>query len=343
MKDVTGLVGRDDLVEKAAQEFRKGRHIILTGEAGSGKSAVLEGVLERVERRRDERQKIDSESDVLPDEEEKQRILKEFGERRKVRTQTLVFVVDHQPKGQFISIARRLLEVGILPPESLDLSEKFQNMSPAEIQWSDIKRQVNRLSIRDLTGAIVPAIHDHDGKIYIAVDDLTDTTPTLVAFWLAILEKAQLIGCASQKKKNLSRLWWKLTEIEVPPLPAEAATAIVRTYVQKTGMLIEAPELFFSHVVAQSGGNPQAIADMLTDSGKERVVDKRKIREMKHAAGVRYLDFTPVMIIAGAGIVGARYVAMGMGDTALYVLAGLGAALFMALRVFLARGAGKAN
>jgi hypothetical protein len=56
---------------------------------------------------------------------------------------------------------------------------------------------------------------------------------------------------------------------------------------------------------------------MLDDSAKERVVDKRRIREMKHAAGVRYLDFTPVMIVSGACIIGARYVAIGLGDTTL--------------------------
>lgn len=64
---------------------------------------------------------------------------------------------------------------------------------------------------------------------------------------------------------------------------------------------------------------------------------------MQHAAGVRYVDFTPVMVVAGALIVGTRYVAMGLGDTALYVFAGLGAAIFMAVRYFLFRGAGKAN
>jgi len=31
MKDITGLIGRENLVEKAAQEVRKGRHVILTG------------------------------------------------------------------------------------------------------------------------------------------------------------------------------------------------------------------------------------------------------------------------------------------------------------------------
>jgi hypothetical protein len=80
-------------------------------------------------------------------------------------------------------------------------------------------------------------------------------------------------------------------------------------------VLIESPELYVSHVVKQSGGNPQAIADMLDNSVKERMVDKRQIREMKHQAGVRYLDFTPMMLISGACIIGARYLAIGLGDS----------------------------
>ena len=116
-------------------------------------------------------------------------------------------------------------------------------------------------------------------------------------FWLAVFE-AQVIGCASAKKANLAKLWWKMTEIAVLPLTPETTREIVQTYITKQGMLIESPSLFAGHIVKQSGGNPQAIADMLEDSSKERLVDKQRIREMRHAAGVRYFDFTPVMIVA---------------------------------------------
>ena len=64
---------------------------------------------------------------------------------------------------------------------------------------------------------------------------------------------------------------------------------------------------------------------------------------MKHAAGVKYLDFTPVLIVALAAVIGARYLAIGTGDTALYVFAGMLAAVVLSVRVFLVRGAGKAN
>ena len=106
---------------------------------------------------------------------------------------------------------------------------------------------------------------------------------------------------------------------------------------------MESPPLFIAHLVQQANGNPQALADLLADASKERLVDKRKIREMRHAAGVRYLDFTPVMIVALASIVGARYLAMGTGDTELYIFAGMLAAVVISVRVFLFRGAGRAS
>jgi MoxR-like ATPase len=34
VKHVTGLIGRDDLIERVTREARKGRHLLLTGRPG---------------------------------------------------------------------------------------------------------------------------------------------------------------------------------------------------------------------------------------------------------------------------------------------------------------------
>ncbi len=303
MEKITGLIGRDALVETARQEIKKGKHVLLTGTLGIGKSAVLAAVLETVPAGR-----------------------------------IVLRLYDHQAKGQFVEMARQMLHQGLLDAKALDLPEKFQATAPAAIPWDDIKRQVNRLSIRDLTQAIIPALAECPDKPLIAVDDLTYLTPTQQAFWLAVFDHAQIVGCASEKKKGLRKLWWKMREIPVPALDADTAKTLVRTYIARQGVLIESPELYVSHVVKQAGGNPQAIADMLDESGKERLIDKRKVREMRHEAGVHYLDFTPVMLVAGASVVAMRYVAMGLGDKMLYVMAGIGAALFLSFRLLLMRG-----
>jgi hypothetical protein len=106
---------------------------------------------------------------------------------------------------------------------------------------------------------------------------------------------------------------------------------------------VESPPLFIAHRVQQANVNPQALADLLADSSKERVVNQQRIREMRHTAGVKDLDFTPVMIVALASVVGAHYLAIGTGDTERYIFAGMRAAVMISLRVFLFKGAGKAN
>ena len=88
---------------------------------------------------------------------------------------------------------------------------------------------------------------------------------------------------------------------------------------------------------------PFSLTAFIRLDARERQTDRRPIRAMRHAAGVRYFDFTPVMIVALASVIGARDLAIGTGDTELYIFAGMLAAVVISLRVFLFRGAGRAN
>ena len=305
MDDIVGLIGRDEQVADLVAEIRKGKHVILTGPVGIGKSAVLREALKRAP--------ID----------------------------LLIKLDDYQAKGQFIEIARQMLVLGLVSAMELGLPVKFHNLPVADIDWKEVKNQINRMSMRDLTHAIIPALARADTKPIIAVDDLTSLTPTQMAFWLAIFDHAQVIGCASEKKPRVKKLWWKMKEIVVKPLPHDVIRQVVKKYIETKGVLIESPDLYISHVVKQSGGIPQAIYDMLDESGKERIIDKRKVREMRHEAGVSYLDFTPMVMILGAVIVSMRYIGMGTGDKTLYIMGGMGAALFLTFRFFIFKGVGR--
>ena len=307
MDNVVGLLGREEVVDNLVAEIKKGKHVILTGPIGIGKSAVLWAALERVGKQID----------------------------------WLIMLRDHQAKGQFVDMARQMLALGLISAEELDLPVKFHGVPSSKIDWREVKSQINRASMRDLTQAIIPALARAERKPLIAVDDLTTLTPTQMAFWLAIFDHAQIIGCASEKKSRIRKLWWKMKEIEIKPLPPEVIRAVVKSYIQAKGILIESPDLYISHIVKQSGGVPQAIHDMLDESGKERIIDKRKVREMRHDAGVFYLDFTPMVMILGAVIVSMRYVGMGTGDKTLYIMGGLGTALFLTFRFFVFKGVGR--
>ena len=100
MKAITGLLGRDDLVETVAREARKGRHLLLTGPVGVGKSAVLEAALDRWLLR---------------------------------QNLTLLHLTEHQAKGQFLELARGLLESGLLKPSALELDAALDALDPAAV------------------------------------------------------------------------------------------------------------------------------------------------------------------------------------------------------------------
>lgn len=307
MDSIVGLVGRDEVVADLVAEIRKGKHVILTGPVGIGKSAVLREALEQVSSK--------------------------IGEVIKLH--------DHQAKGQFVEMARQMLALGLISAQELDLPVQFHDMAPAQIEWKEIRNRINRMSMRDLTQCIIPALAKSESKPVIAVDDLTSLTPTQMAFWLAIFDHAQVVGCASEKKARVRKLWWKMKEIAIGPLPPNVIRKVVKKYVETKGILIESPDQYISHIAKQSGGVPQAIFDMLEESGKERIIDKRKVREMRHDAGVQYLDFTPMVMILGAIIVSMRYIGMGTGDKTLYILGGMGAALFLTFRFFIFKGVGR--
>ena len=295
--DIVGLIGRDEVVADLVAEIRKGKHVILTGTVGIGKSAMLKAALEQVSG----------------------------------KIELIIKLHDHQAKWQFFEMPRQMLELGLISAEELDLPAQFHELPPVQIKWTEVRNRVSRMSMRDLTQAVIPALARSENKPVIAVDDLTSLTPTQMAFWLAIFDHAQVVGCASEKKARVKKIWWKMKKIAIKPLPPEVIREVVKRYIVTKGGLVESPDLYISHVVKQSGGVPQAIYDMLDESGKERIIDKRKVMEMLHDAGVSYLDFTAMIMIMGALIVSMRYIGMGS----------MGAALFLTFRFFVFKGVGE--
>ena len=80
---------------------------------------MLIEAIRRIERRKSERIQLDITQEItLPESE------LAHAERRKQRLLTLVYLRDHQAKGQFITLARRLLQTGIVKPSALELAEQ---------------------------------------------------------------------------------------------------------------------------------------------------------------------------------------------------------------------------
>jgi hypothetical protein len=80
------------------------------------------------------------------------------------------------------------------------------------------------------------------------------------------------------------------------------------------------------------------VVELVKQVAGEGTVSRQAIRDLHHAAGIRYLDLTPALLLVGAGLVATRFVALGLDDVDLYILAGSLGAVFLVARYWLFRG-----
>jgi len=79
------------------------------------------------------------------------------------------------------------------------------------------------------------------------------------------------------------------------------------------------------------------IVQMAGRARREGELTERAIRELSHPAGIRYVDITPALLMTGALAIAARFIALGLNNTDLYILAGISCGFFVGLRYLIYR------
>lgn len=229
-----------------------------------------------------------------------------------------------------------------LPYAALPLGKAAAATAPADLPWAALARPLARLQIRELAGLVLETLAQE--PYLLGLDSLEHVTPTHKALLLALVERAQVVGAtnALPRSGHLARLWWSFKRLEVPPLDDAASRTIIERFLAARLLLLTNPHMFRKHALKAAGGNPQALADLLTDADKERLVTKALIRDaLHHDAGARYFDLTPLAVLGICGVMAARFLARGLDSTDLYLLASATSAFLLLARMFLTRGAAR--
>jgi hypothetical protein len=203
--------------------------------------------------------------------------------------------------------------------------------------WPECARLLGRVTVRELTAIIVASLRAH--PTVLILDQLEAATPAMAPVLEACLDAAVVLGATRECRPGLQKLWWAFERLDLPPLTREEAKALLWASVDRAR--IPDVALFEAIVLEQAAGNPHAIVEMARQVAGEEPVALEAIRALQHGAGLRYLDLTPVLLLIAAGLVATRFVALGLDDRDLYILAGTLGALFFAVRVLLARKAAR--
>jgi hypothetical protein len=211
------------------------------------------------------------------------------------------------------------------------------NGAAAPDTWPECAKLLHRVTVRELTTVVVASLRTR--PTVLLLDALEAATPAMAPVLEACLEAATVLGATRDCRPGLQKLWWAFERLDLPPLARDEAKALLWSIVDRAR--IPDPALFEATVLEQAAGNPHAIVEMARQVPSEGPVDVQTIRALQHRAGLRYLDLTPVLLLVAAGLVAARFVALGLDNRDLYILAGTLGALFFVVRVLLMRRVGR--
>ncbi|MBK1735760.1 hypothetical protein CKO15_10815 [Halorhodospira abdelmalekii] len=316
MEAATGLVGRDRELRRARETLAKGANLLITGTAGIGKTALLRHLYQ----------------ELAPE-------------------RPCLWVAEGTAKEQALELARQTHErIGLVLPEHVVPNRYIARARREGVQWEWVKRSLGRLPARECTALAAASLAAADRPGLVFVESL-EVPPSQAEQFAAVLEVAQVAAAMDElnRRQRIRKLLWRFPErerIELQPLQQEATREVVGRWLDAHPVEFEPPqvrEAFVRAVEQDSSGVPAAIEGMLEQAASERTVTWKHVRAFSHEAGTRFLDMTPVVIVAVAVIIAARYIGLGANSTELYVLAGIGMGLAVAVRFFVMPMMGRKN
>jgi integrase/recombinase XerD len=221
------------------------------------------------------------------------------------------------------------------PPAALpQLTSQDESSSAApSTDFAAFARRHARTSLADWTSMVLEAIEPDQWTL--VLDDLSDLSTTTARLLDRLATRFTVIAAARQVRPALAAHFGRFDRLDLRPLDTAEACRLIRQ--AAAGLPVEDLRQLEAHLWQQTAGNPRAILDSLARLRKEPTVTSQAIRGLSHPAGRREIDLTPLVVVPVLVLVAFRFIARGLGDTELYVFAGIGSALAMAVRFFLFR------
>lgn len=307
MVEITGFVGRDHELSLALTALDKGNNVLVAGCAGVGKSAFLRELFERA-----------------------------------CRTRTCLWLPAGNVKAVAYELARQVHErLGLnIPEDMLPRRHRLRLRRSGRIEWEWINRALSRMPVRDSMTLLARSVRGKNALVFI---ESLEVPPTQAELFALLIEEAQVAAAMddTNRRARIERLLWRFREkVTLKPLPAAECRAIAERWLAARPLRFESErvrESFLRAVAQDSGGVPAAIRGMLEAASAEAEITRATVRAFAHEAGVRYLDMTPTLVIGLMAVVAGRYIASGLNNNELYILSGVGIALFIGLRLLMFR------
>jgi len=201
------------------------------------------------------------------------------------------------------------------------------------IQGLGQKPDIPKASVRSLLNQII-----HTPKAIrpiLIIDDLAKLKQPDIDPFLLLLDHFTILAATDTMSDKLKIIWWKFQVIELEPLDEPTTKNMIRYLTQN--LPISDYQMLQTKLLSLANGNPLAITDMVKHLRHRPVVSRQVIRDLYHDAGIRYREWSNMLIIFWALLIMSRFIALGTHSFEAYILAGFGTSIFMVLKYFVQR------
>jgi hypothetical protein len=313
--EFTGLKGRDNELITIASSLSANKHTLIVGQAGYGKSTLLNYTRLLAEDLRYPHAIIGAGT--------AREALKDFARQ------------CHEAFG--LTITKKFFDE--LPPQTKTRFER-----EGKLEWVDLNRPLGRLTIQGLKDILVFSFEHAPlgAKKFVIFIESLKCPPTQAAIYQEFFHYAQIISTinvADQYRAHLQPLVQNFqVTVELKPLAIEYCREIANAWLQYHPEVVfeseKVRETYIRHIAHDSNGVPIAIEHMLESAKNEEIITRSSVKQFEHEAGVKYVSMLPFLVIVSAIFMAMKYIGRGLGNAEMVIFGSIGGVVFFLLLFF---------
>jgi hypothetical protein len=324
------LIGHGAQLDELARRSRQGRHTLLIGSEGVGKSRIIEEFARIVGGRRVR---------LGPDAQRQTRRKYVAMPQKPGEAYTLVYVAEAAPQGRLVdTLAQAFHQLGILAIP--DVPAAMRAAACAEYSWAETKRLMRTVDERQravLTSLSELAEGGRAPRLIVALDSLDRCSPAQGLFLRELQQRVTVIGACRTipPSKSLRMFFATFGQIRVERLPDHHIDALFEYFVNSYDITPADRRHYRREVLRRASGNPAVLRAMMHDGAQSRLVTDQDVRDLQARDDSPFFNLGLIYVFFLIGLGALRVMSGGGGNADLYVVLTIVTIMgFLIFRVF---------